>query len=79
MTNTALAHIRVKLPGESFWACTYLDLPANQAEINNVPLTEGFNFGDRIEFDEDRNVTRVVKTRAEVSAELAANYGHDSE
>ena len=64
--------IRLKIPGESFWAYRYPDLPENQAEINNHLLSETYSFGDRVEFDEDRNVTRLVKTRAEVMAEQSA-------
>lgn len=60
--------IRLKIPGESFWAYQYDDLPSNQAEINNVLLNDDYHFGDRVEFDEDRNVTRLVKTRAEIIA-----------
>lgn len=63
-------HIRLKIPGESFWAYQYPDLPKNQAEINNHLLSETYAFGGRVEFDEDRNVTRLIKTRAEVAAEL---------
>lgn len=65
-------HIRLKIPGESFWAFQYPDLPENQAEINNFLLSSGYGFGDRVEFDEDRNVTRLVKTRAEVQREQGA-------
>ncbi len=64
--------IRLKIPGESFWAFRYPDLPDNQAEINNQLLSDEYSFGDRVEFDEDRNVTRLVKTRAEVQAEQGA-------
>lgn len=64
--------IRLKIPGESFWAYRYPDLPDNQAEINNYLITTTeYAFGDRVEFDADRNVTRLVKTRAEVAAETA--------
>lgn len=63
-------HIRLKLPGESLWAYQYDDLPLNQAEINNYPLRGEYRFGDRVEFDEDRNVLRLIKTRAQVAAEL---------
>ena len=59
-------NIRVKLPGESFWASVYDDLPENQVEINNFPLTEGYSFGDRVEIDDDRNIIRLVMTREEV-------------
>jgi hypothetical protein len=65
-------HIRLKIPGESFWAFQYPDLPENQAEINNFLLSGEYDFGDRVEFDEDRNVTRLVKTRAEVQREQGA-------
>ena len=64
-----IKNIRVKLPGESFWAAVYDDLPENQVEINNQPLTEGYSFGDRVEIDEDRNVIRLVMTREEVMKE----------
>ena len=64
--------IRLKIPGESFWAYRYPDLPENQAEINNHLLSEEYAFGDRVEFDADRNVVRLVKTRAEVNAELTS-------
>lgn len=62
-------NIRLKIPGESFWAFQYPDLPKNQAEINNHLITNEYAFGDRVEFDEDRNVTRLVKTRAEINKE----------
>lgn len=62
-------HIRLKVDGESFWAFRYLDLPENQAEINNHLLTSAYSFGDRVEFDADRNVVRLVKTRVEVQEE----------
>jgi hypothetical protein len=65
-------HIRLKIPGELFWAMQYDDLPPNQAEVNNHLFTDQYAFGDRVEFDEDRNVVRLVKTRAQVSAERAA-------
>ena len=65
-----IKNIRVKLPGESFWAAVYSDLPENQVEINNHPLTEGYEYGDRVEIDEDGNIVRLVKTRAEVNEEL---------
>ena len=61
--------IRLKIPGESFWAFRYPDLPDNQAEINNHLFSDVYSFGDRVEFDEDRNVTRLIKTRAEVLME----------
>ncbi|HBX35908.1 MAG TPA: hypothetical protein DEG76_00795 [Pseudohongiella sp.] len=64
-------HIRLKLPGESFWAYQYPDLPKNQAEINNHLLSDEYSLGDRVEFDDDRNVTRLVKTCAEVAAEVS--------
>jgi len=64
-----MSNIRLKIPGESFLAFQYPDLPKNQAEINNHLLSDKYAFGDRVEFDEDRNVTRLVKTRAEVAAE----------
>lgn len=66
-------NIRLRIPGESFWAYRYDDLPANQAEINNHLLSEQYAFGDRVEFDEDRNVTRLVKTRAQVTEERKSN------
>ena len=62
--------IRLKVPGESFWAYQYDDLPPNQAEINNHVLNDKYAFGDRVEFDEDRNVTRLVLTRQQVAAEI---------
>lgn len=62
-------NIRLKIPGESFWATQYDDLPANQAEINNYLITKKYSYGDRVEFDDDRNVVRLIKTRAEVIAE----------
>lgn len=65
-----MSNIRVKVANESFWAFQYPDLPKNQAEINNHPLTEGYEFGDRIEFDDERNIIRVVKTRSEIEKEL---------
>lgn len=63
-------NIRLKIPGESFWATRYDDLPENQAEINNFPLSDDYNFGDRVEFDGGGNITRIVKTRAEVMKEF---------
>ena len=63
-------HIRLKLPNESFWAYRYPDLPENQAEINNFVLTDGYSYGDRVEFDADRNVTRLIKTSDEVDEEV---------
>lgn len=63
-------HIKLKLPGESFWAYQYDDLPPNQAEINNRLLSGQYEFGDRVEFDEDHNVVRLVKTREQVTTEL---------
>jgi hypothetical protein len=68
-----MSDIRLKLPGESFWAWQYPDLPENQAEINNFLLSETYAFGDRVEFDEDRNVTRLIKTREQVREEMEAN------
>lgn len=65
-------NIRLKIPGESFWAYRYPDLPENQAEINNHLLSNDYAFGDRVEFDENRNVVRLVKTRAEVQKEASA-------
>lgn len=64
-----MSNIRLKIPGESFWALQYPDLPLNQAEINNHLLSDKYSFGDRDEFDEDRNVVRLVKTRVEVMSE----------
>lgn len=66
-----MKQIRLKIPGESFWAFQYPDLPENQAEVNNHLLSGEYAFGDRVEFDADRNVTRLVMTRAQVSASLA--------
>lgn len=65
-------NIRLKIPGESFWATQYDDIPTNQAEINNHLLSEQYSYGDRVEFDDDRNVVRLVKSRAQVAAESAA-------
>jgi hypothetical protein len=62
--------VRLKVDGESFWGFIYPDLPENQAEINNHTLTDKYNFGDRVEFDEERNIIRLVKTRSQVAAEL---------
>jgi hypothetical protein len=68
--------IRLKIPGESFWAFQYDDLPANQAEVNNnLMTTDQYAYGDRVEFDEDRNVTRLVMTRAEVADALRRKGG----
>lgn len=67
-----MKNIRLKIPGESFWAMQYDDLPPNQAEINNDLLSDQYHFGDRVEFDAERNVTRLVKTREQVAAEQAA-------
>lgn len=62
MTETTRdKHIRLKIPGESFMAYRYDDLPENQAEINNHLLSDDYRFGDRVEFDKDRNVTRIVR------------------
>ena len=72
-----MKNIRLQLPDESFWATQYDDLPENQAEINNDLLSNKYAFGDRVEFDADRNVTRLVKTRAEVAAELGERPGAD--
>lgn len=68
-------NIRLKIPGESFWATQYEDLPNNQAEINNHPLSGDYSYGDRVEFDQDRNIVRLVKTRAQVSAEQSGIAG----
>ena len=62
-------HIRLKIPGETFWAYRYPDLPENQAEINNHLLSNEFSFGDRVEFDENRNVTRLIKRREDIQKE----------
>lgn len=64
-------NIRLKIPGESFWAYQYPDLPENQAEINNHLLSDIYAFGDRVEFDKNRNVIRLIKTRAEVQKEIS--------
>ena len=66
-----MGNIRVKFPDESLWAAKYDDLPDNQVELNNHPLTEGYEFGDRIEIDEDRNIIRLIKTREEVKLETS--------
>ena len=59
--------VRLKIPGELFWAMQYDDLPSNQAEINNQLVNNSeYDYGDRVEFDEDRNVVRLVMTRAQV-------------
>lgn len=63
--------IRLRIPGESFNAWIYPDLPPNQAEISNFPFSTEYGYGDRVEFDEDRNVTRLVMTRNQVLQELA--------
>ena len=65
-------NIRLKIPGEPFWATQYDDIPTTQAEINNHLLSEQYSYGDRVEFDDDRNVVRLVKSRAQVAAESAA-------
>lgn len=66
--------IRLKLPEESFWGYQYPDLPKNQAEINNhLVTTDKYSFGDRVEFDEEHNITKLVMTREEVAKEIAAN------
>jgi len=64
-----MSNLRLKIPGECFWAFQYPDLPKNQAEVNNFTFSEVYSFGDRVEFDENRNVIRLVKTRAEVEEE----------
>lgn len=48
-------------------AYRYPDLPDNQAEINNSPLSDEYNYGDRVEFDEDRNVVRIVLKSDEIN------------
>ena len=64
-------NVRLKIPGESFWATQYDDLPSNQAEINNQLINNSdYDYGDRVEFDEDRNVVRLVMTRAQVKSEM---------
>jgi hypothetical protein len=68
-------NIRLRIPGESFWATQYDDLPANQAEIKNHLFTNQYAYGDRVEFDEDRNVVRLVKTADEVRKEQEADRG----
>ena len=62
-------NIRLRIPGESFWAFQYDDLPSNQAEVNNHLFSNQYQFGDRVEFDDERNVVRIVKTRAEIMKE----------
>lgn len=64
-----MSNIRLKIEGEHFWAFQYPDLPKNQAEVNNHLLSDKCAYGDRVEFDDDRNFIRVVKTRAEVNEE----------
>jgi hypothetical protein len=73
-TGERMSNIRLKAGNELFWAFQYPDLPKNQAEVNN-PLVgdHGFDFGDRVEFDEDRRVTRLIKTSQEVQEELQNN------
>ena len=68
-------NIRSKLPKESFWAFQYPDLPKNQAEINNYVLNEDYSYGDRVEFNEDRKVTKLIKTREQVIEEQAQELG----
>jgi len=63
-----MSNIRLKIPGESFWAYQYPDLPPNQAEVNNHLLSDVYAFGDRVEFDDNRNVVRLVMPRSEVEA-----------
>lgn len=65
-----MSSIRLKIQGESFWGYRYPDLPENQAEINNHPISGPYGFGDRVEFDENRNIVRLVKTREEVEEEM---------
>ena len=69
-------NIRLRIPGESFWATQYDDLPANQAEVNNHLFSDQYAYGDRVEFDADRNVTRLVKTREQVAAEIKDGVGN---
>ena len=73
--TTSPNQIRLKISGESFWAFKYDDLPPNQAEINNHLLTDKYSYGDRVEFDEDRNVIRLVKTQDEVKVEMQQKNG----
>jgi len=68
-------NIRLKLPQESFWAFQHPDLPKNQAEINNYVLNEDYSYGDRVEFNEDRKVTKLIKTREQVIEEQAQELG----
>ena len=63
-------HIRLRIPGESFWGYRYPDLPENQAEINNYLFSKEYSFGDRVEFDNDHNVVKLIKTKKEVEEEL---------
>jgi hypothetical protein len=37
--------------------------------------TEKYSFGNRVEFDEEHNITKLVMTREEVAKEIAANKG----
>ncbi len=48
------SNLRLSVPRvETFWAFQYPDLPKNQAEVNNHLVGDhGFDFGDRVEFDE---------------------------
>lgn len=71
ITGERMSNIRLKAGDESFWAFQYPDLPKNQAEVNNHLVGDhGFDFGDRVEFDEDKKVIRLVKTRNEIIEEL---------
>ena len=52
-------HIKVHLPGEWLWA-KYLG--GHQAQLDNMPLAEGWAYGDVVEFDPDsKEVTKLVK------------------
>lgn len=73
MTEERETKVRLKIPGESFWGYRYPDLPDNQAEINNHLLSTEYSYGDRVEFDEEGNVTRLVKTKAEVMEEITGS------
>jgi hypothetical protein len=73
--------IQLRVAGEPFWAYRYPDLPHNHAEINTQlspdgnrrkrRSTDAYADGDRVEFDSNHNIVRLVRTRAEVLRDLA--------
>lgn len=71
-----MSNIRLRINGESFWAFQYPDLPKNQAEINNHLNSNEYSYGDRVEFDLEGNVTKLVKTRDEVNEEQKKKNEH---